>query len=230
MDVHRASSATRSLEHVWAAGFLEGEGFFQKGRWVMGAGQVNKEPLERLQSLFGGKIYHRKQDPKVRRDWWGWELVGKQNVLDASAAILPFLSEDRKQRIPWLEQITSRNVTAEERDPRDRFSLYRLCDCPTCGGSGKGWIETSREPIPSGERCPDCRGEGKVRQEIATCETPEAVGVAIVTLGREQEWEGCAFGLLDRDGETGRKWLVLPWLPSARNVRDAARTLRGARK
>ena len=61
---------------------------------------------------------------------------------------------------------------------------------------------------------------------IATCATPEAVGVALVTLAREGEWEnGCPFGLLDTQGETGHKWLISPWLPSARNVSDAGRTL-----
>lgn len=47
-------------------------------------------------------------------------------------------------------------------------------------------------------RCPNCRGEGRFRQEIATCESPEAVGVALVTLAREGEWDECPFGLLDR--------------------------------
>jgi hypothetical protein len=115
--------------------------------------------------------------------------------------------------------MTLRN-SQPEHDPRDRFALYRLCDCPTCGGKGKGVDVIAGVPA----KCPECRGEGRIRQEIAACETPEAVGVALVTLAREGEWEECPFGLLDREGETGRKWLILPWLPSARNVRDAART------
>jgi hypothetical protein len=49
--------------------------------------------------------------------------------------------------------------------------------------------------------------------------------VAIVTLAREGEWDECPFGLLDSEGEKGKKWLIRPWLPSARNVTDAARTL-----
>lgn len=105
-------------------------------------------------------------------------------------------------------------------------------------------------------RCLDCRGEGRIRQEVATCESPEAVGVALVTLAREGEWDECPFGLLDRmppcarcDGRgylppnsrecrtcqgTGDKpsgtWLISPWLPSARNVTDAARTLARSKK
>jgi hypothetical protein len=122
----------------------------------------------------------------------------------------------------------SRNGETEH-DPRDRFGLYRLCDCPTCEGKGKarqgqpGWGESGN--LQALAKCPDCRGEGRVRQEVATCESPEAVGVALVTLAREGEFAECPFGLLDREGQTNQKWLILPWMPSARNVTDAARTL-----
>jgi len=148
--------------------------------------------------------------------------------------------------------------TSPDFDPRERFVLYRLCDCPTCEGSGKD--RSGKFVI----RCFDCRGEGRVRQEVASCETPEAVGVALVTLAREGEWEECPFGLLDRMPECGTcegrgkghfplngyeagdnvpcpsckgsgvkptgTWLVSPWLPSARNVTDAARTLAKSKK
>jgi hypothetical protein len=113
--------------------------------------------------------------------------------------------------------MTERYVTPNP----ERYRLFRLCDCPTCGGKGK-------EADFGGDgyrRCLDCRGEGRVRQELATCESPEAVGVALVTLAREGEWNECPFGLLDSEGEKGQKWLITPWLPSARNVSDAARTL-----
>lgn len=114
-----------------------------------------------------------------------------------------------------------------------RYSLYRLCACVACGGSGRlaGYtVEKGRE-VGGSHRCPECRGEGRVRQEVATCATEEAVGVAIVTLGREGEWADadgnpCAFGLLDREGEKGQKWLVLPWSAyTPRHVTEAAKTL-----
>ena len=99
------------------------------------------------------------------------------------------------------------------------------------GESLKGDIDIMSSP----QRCPDCRGEGRIRQEVASCESPEAVGVALVTLAREEEWltedgQPCAFGLLDRAGEKGHKWLILPWMPSPRNVSDAGRVLGSARK
>jgi hypothetical protein len=108
----------------------------------------------------------------------------------------------------------------------ERFRLFRLCDCPTCEGKGK-------DPMPgpfAPPRCADCRGEGRVRQELATCASPEAVGVALVTLAREGEFEECPVGILDSEGEKGHKWLITPWMPSARNVSDAGRTLARSKK
>lgn len=64
---------------------------------------------------------------------------------------------------------------------------------------------------------------------VATCGTPEAVGVALVTLGREGEWEGCAFGVLDTLGAKNQKWIIRPWLPSPKNLSDAGRVLATAR-
>lgn len=123
----------------------------------------------------------------------------------------------------------SRNVTTEEHDPRSRFGLYRLCRCEMCMGIGRvGRIESRR--LKGLERCPDCRGEGRIRQEVASCETPEAVGVALVTLAREGEFEECQFGLLDRDGEKGQRWLVLPWPSTARTVSAAGSLLAKSKK
>ena len=122
----------------------------------------------------------------------------------------------------------TRYVTREASEPSpERFHLIRLCDCTACGGTGKV-LPPERGVAFHGRiwpRCENCRGEGRTRDLIATCATPEAVGVALVTLGREGEWDECPVGVLDTEGETGQKWLVRPWLPSARNVSDAGRTL-----
>jgi hypothetical protein len=116
-----------------------------------------------------------------------------------------------------------------------RYRIYRLCDCETCGGSGRRATakSTSGRELErherSGTKCDDCRGEGRVRNRVAECETEQDLGVAIVTLGREGEFADCPIGVLDTAGEVGEKWIVRPWLPSARNVSDAGRTLAGAR-
>lgn len=114
----------------------------------------------------------------------------------------------------------------------ERFHLYRLCECASCDGTGKD----DRAIAIRHARCEACRGEGRTRDLVATCATPEAVGVALVTLGREGEFDECPIGILDTMGYLedvevqGGKWIVKPWLPSARNVSDAGRTLRQARK
>jgi hypothetical protein len=100
----------------------------------------------------------------------------------------------------------------------ERYKLYRLCECGECAGKGKA---------DGGGRCVSCRGEGRILDLVATATDAESAGVAIVTLGREGEWEGCQFGLLDSEGAKNHKWIVLPWTqsPTARNVSDAARVL-----
>jgi hypothetical protein len=77
-------------------------------------------------------------------------------------------------------------------------------------------------------RCPDCNGEGRTLDLVATTESPEAAGRALVELGREGEWSECPVGLLDRMGEVGQKWIFRPWLPSPKNVSEAGRVLGAA--
>jgi DnaJ-class molecular chaperone len=146
--------------------------------------------------------------------------------------------------------MTERYVTPDANP--ERFRLFRLCTCILCAGRGKVHHHPDAKPY----RCEDCRGEGRVRQELATCATPEAVGVALVTLAREGEFEECPVGILDTEPaceECGGRavyyaehrvcnvcmgsgikstgtWLITPWLPSARNVTDAARTLAKSKK
>lgn len=171
----------------------------------------------------------------------------------------------------------TRYVTADD-PPRDRFGLYRLCHCLTCEGRGQV-IEHVRRTMPkrdvslyahggsrggitytSSKRCPDCRSEGRTLQEVASCESAKSLGVALVTLAREDEFSDCPIGVLDREppcercGGSGEElntyqghmvacvkctgsgikptgtWLVKPWLPSPRNASDAGRLLRSRRE
>lgn len=75
-----------------------------------------------------------------------------------------------------------------------------------------------------------CRTHEGDLQLVATCGTPEALGVAIVTLGREHQFDDCALGVLDTLGEKGDKWIVRPWERSAQNVSVAASVLARSRK
>lgn len=121
-------------------------------------------------------------------------------------------------------------------DPQQRFRIYRLCVCTRCGGDGH-WFTAEGDPAlyatkqhaegspfkgkVERQKCTECRGEGKTLDLVATAPDPQAVGVALISLAREGEFEGCPVGVL----EDGGAWLIKPWLPSTRNVADAARVL-----
>ena len=119
-----------------------------------------------------------------------------------------------------------------EMEEDECYRLYRLCPCENCAGTGKvgGTVYVSGGvSATKPARCKDCRGEGRTLDLVATATNTEAVGVALVTLASEGEWDECPFGLMHRpEGETG-KWLLKPWGPSARNISDAGRTLAKAR-
>jgi hypothetical protein len=102
-------------------------------------------------------------------------------------------------------------------DPQQRYRVYRLCLCPECEGAGK----VLRKGAGGGAKCEGCRGEGRTLDLVACCADPQGVGVAICQLAEEGEFEDCPIGVLIDGGD----WLVKPWLPSPRNVADAARVL-----
>jgi len=74
--------ATRSPETkdlYWAAGFIEGDGCFSQdqGRYPkVSVGQVQKEPLLRLQEIFGGAIYTANRNRDNEQDGWQWAATG----------------------------------------------------------------------------------------------------------------------------------------------------------
>lgn len=50
----------RAIDVAWAAGFLEGEGsFYNYGTPVVTVAQVQREPIERMEKLFGGSSNQR---------------------------------------------------------------------------------------------------------------------------------------------------------------------------
>lgn len=108
-------------------------------------------------------------------------------------------------------------------DPQQRYRIYRLCVCFECLGVGKVMDRPKGNQVkPVGpNRCEECRGEGKTLELVATAGTPQDVGVALIELAQEGEFEDCPIGIL----EDGGSWLIKPWLPSPRNVADAARVM-----
>lgn len=102
--------------------------------------------------------------------------------------------------MPSSRATSARNVTDKECDPAQRFRLYRVCQGET------------------------------TKELVATCASSEALGVALVTLGREGEFLDCAVGILDTAGEVGEKWILKPWRALPREVSAAASVLARSKK
>ena len=66
------------LDIAWTTGFLEGEGSFDSTGTTarVSAGQVQKEPLERLLAFFGGSLRPRKSKVPTQKDQWIWTVCG----------------------------------------------------------------------------------------------------------------------------------------------------------
>lgn len=76
----KATKNPDTKDLYWAAGFLEGEGSFRGGEGdsKVVAAQVQKEPLERLKTLFGGSLYLELKNNKnsKHKDIWWWKTYG----------------------------------------------------------------------------------------------------------------------------------------------------------
>lgn len=99
MNPATQSPSIRDLE--WAAGFLEGEGSFafskHKNISVVAA-QVQKEPLERLQAMFGGGIYGNRPKNPNSHYCWRWQTVGSRAV-GICMTLYSLMSTRRKDQI-----------------------------------------------------------------------------------------------------------------------------------
>ena len=118
----RVTGYTATVKDIaWAAGFLEGEGCFTPGGygrkrgsspWI-GAAQVQREPLERLQKMFGGSI----SKPALRKDpkhqpCQTWVLSARR-AAGLMMTIYPLMSPRRKGQIEhslscWKERPVER--------------------------------------------------------------------------------------------------------------------------
>lgn len=84
---------------AWVAGFFEGEGnisFGQRGGVKLNVQQVNREPLDKLQSIFGGSI----RGPIVPKNtkaqpYFSWNLSSNDEVNSFVWKIAPWLSEGK---------------------------------------------------------------------------------------------------------------------------------------
>ena len=96
---------TDKCDLAWAAGFIEGEGSFQymrKHTIRVSACQVQKEPLTRLLTLFGGTLKLRPVPGGPSRPNWSkqhvWVALGAR-AAGVMMTLFPFMSPKRKGQI-----------------------------------------------------------------------------------------------------------------------------------
>jgi hypothetical protein len=89
-----------TLDIAWAAGFIEGEGCFsQTGTSAqVTAAQVQKEPIERLQRIFGGTVTQRQTRGFSEKAIWIWRLNVTRSV-QVMMTLYVLMSPKRKREI-----------------------------------------------------------------------------------------------------------------------------------
>jgi hypothetical protein len=107
-DTPRATTSPTTAELHWAAGFLEGDGFFggRFGNHEGGAGQgvtatqCYKDPLFRLQRLFGGTIGEQtRRNPGANHNRaWVWRVYGAR-ARGVMMTLYPMLSPRRQKQV-----------------------------------------------------------------------------------------------------------------------------------
>lgn len=88
------------MKHLyWVAGFLEGEGCFRAKTFGIIAAQVQREPLDRLQALFGGSIILRiKTYQPNAQPIFIWTICGHR-AAEVMMTLFSLMSPQRKERI-----------------------------------------------------------------------------------------------------------------------------------
>lgn len=85
------------IDYAWAAGFHEGEGHValrKNGGLIATISQTNPEPLNKIQSLFGGSIYGPKKTGN-NKPVWVWSSNNASATSHYVWCILPWLSESK---------------------------------------------------------------------------------------------------------------------------------------
>lgn len=97
------------LDIGWIAGFIEGEGTFGcRGKTVfVSVSQVQKEPIDRLHAMLGGKVYRIEQmDGSRRMAFYKW-FVHNEQARGLIMTLFALMSPRRKAQMkaalaPWL--------------------------------------------------------------------------------------------------------------------------------
>ena len=87
---------------AWAAGFIEGEGTFawNGGTQHVAVCQVNKEPVSKLQELFGGSLRQHAARTKTNQPYWRWFVSGSR-ARGVMLTLFTFMSDKRKEQVRY---------------------------------------------------------------------------------------------------------------------------------
>lgn len=137
------SKPISTLHLSWAAGFIEGEGSFSGGKVT--AAQVQKEPVERLQAMLGGKLSHRQPKGHGAQPIWIWSLTARRSI-EVMMTLYVLMSPRRQQQIEVCLAVWK----AQKRILKSHAS--RIC------GNGHALEEENIYITPGGHRkCRQCR-------------------------------------------------------------------------
>jgi hypothetical protein len=90
------------VDIAWAAGVLEGEGSFvfrNTNSCAVTCQMTDLDILEKLQKIFGGKIYSTKKREVHWKDAWHWSIATSKDAVACMRAILPHMGNRRTKKI-----------------------------------------------------------------------------------------------------------------------------------
>jgi len=142
----------RMIDLGWTAGFLEGEGSFWAQHHIpcVTASQVQREPLERLEMLYGGRIYRmRNFSKKSEQPIHRWQVSGAQGR-GLMMTLYPLMSPRRQGQI-----VKALSAWLSFRPKAPRFPIRASkTHCP----QGHEYTEDNTYTFPDGRReCRECR-------------------------------------------------------------------------
>lgn len=151
--------SNHSREVCWAAGFLEGEGSFianNRGYLMVVCAQKQREPLERLIAIFGGRIY---RAPRTRI--YTWHVSGKK-AKEIMELLDPLMSPRRRWQIHKSIQAADK---AEKLRPGTGAHQKGKTRCPR--GHKYDAIRKNKDGTFRGRVCTVCHNE-KRRERYAS--------------------------------------------------------------
>jgi hypothetical protein len=101
------------IDYAWAAGFIDGEGHIGTRLNTSNTYQISiqvhqkgTEPLDRLQKIFGGKVYTQHSKPGIYK----WSIQKRQLVLDTIDKLWPYLTEVKRAQATKAREAASYGV------------------------------------------------------------------------------------------------------------------------